>query len=442
MKSVFVLLIVLMLFLPLFAWSQTYLDKDGVLVLEGKRRFVIGCYHNPKDPAVLKEFAKNGINLVHCAADVKELDMLKSAGLYGWINTGGALDLGVNPTKNRAQLEQMVNLCKGHPALAVWEAPDEALWNITWEQVQKKFYSSTSTEAQQDSILAYHAGEVKRLSAGFKAGVNFIKSLDPQRPIWFNHAPRNTQADLAIFSALADIAGCDIYPVALGRTGHSDLRNVNMSCVGEYTDLMQSSAPGKPVWMVLQAFSWEHLLHPEREQVEASTFPTFAQSRFMAYDAILHGAKGILYWGSFKVSPRSLFWQSILQVTREIAALEPFLTSPELKDKLRVEPIAFVSSMPTQVAYTWRKFGGDDLIVVQQEDNEQYVEVGGLEELEDRELFELGTPRVYRVRNGRIRVNHAMSPHVLCTSKKYKVHSLQEMGKVWDETIYHPLQTR
>ncbi len=442
MKPIFSLLTAFCLLFPSITCSQAHLDKDGVLVLEGKRRFVIGCYHNPKDPAILEEFAKNGINLVHCAADVQELDMLRNAGLYGWINTGGALDLSVNTDKNRVQLEKMVNLCKDHPALAVWEAPDEALWNITWEQVTKKFYSSTSTEAQQDSILAYHAGEVKRLSAGFKAGVDFIKSLDPQRPIWFNHAPRNTQADLKVFSALADIAGCDIYPVAVGRTGHSDLRNINLSCVGEYTDLMQSSAPGKPVWMVLQAFSWEHLRHPETQPVEASTFPTFAQSRFMAYDAILHGAKGILYWGSFKVPAKSLFWQSILQVTREIAALEPFLTSPELKEKLRVEPIAFVSSMPTQVAYTWRKYGGDDLIIVLQEDNGQYVEVSGVDELEGRDLFELGTSRTYRVRKGRIRVNHAMSPHVLCTSKKYEVHLLQEVGKAWNDTTGHPLRTR
>ena len=55
----------------------------------------------------------------------------------------------------------------------------------------------------------------------------------------------------------------------------------------------------------------------------------------MAWDAILHGAKGILYWGSYMVNSKSLFWKSILGVTKEIAALEPFLLGNELKEKIK-----------------------------------------------------------------------------------------------------------
>ena len=41
---------------------------------------------------------------------------------------------------------------------------------------------------------------------------------------------------------------------------------------------------GRPVWMVLQAFSW-HVAKSGRTRL----YPTFAQSRFMAYDSIAHG---------------------------------------------------------------------------------------------------------------------------------------------------------
>jgi hypothetical protein len=74
---------------------------------------------------------------------------------------------------------------------------------------------------------------------------------------------------------------------------------------------MQAAAPAKPVWMVLQAFSWELLQNPLPEKYDVKQFPSYKHSRIMAWDAILHGAKGILYWGSYKVSTKTLFWKSM-----------------------------------------------------------------------------------------------------------------------------------
>jgi hypothetical protein len=68
------------------------LDSDGVLVLEGQRRFIIGSYYNPMNTAGLEELARNGFNLVHCAAQTDALDLARTAGLYAWVNTGNSID--------------------------------------------------------------------------------------------------------------------------------------------------------------------------------------------------------------------------------------------------------------------------------------------------------------------------------------------------------------
>jgi hypothetical protein len=418
--------------------AQPRLTADGYLELDGKKRFILGTYHNPADAEELNYLAQHGINLVHCSATAKDLDLARAAGLYGWINTGSSLDLSQDATNRHQALAKMIESFKSHPALAVWEAPDEALWNITWEAKYQQYFKKPWTDRQLDSLYAWHEKSVNVLVHGFEQGVKLTRQLDPNRPIWFNHAPRNTQAHLKKFSGMADIAGCDIYPVAVGQTGHSDLQNVTLSAVGDYTDLMQSAAPGKSVWMVLQAFSWQQLLQNKSLELNPETFPSFAQSRFMAYDAILHGAKGVLYWGS-SVSPlRAPYWQAILEVTKEIAKLEPFLTSAELKHTIKVTPFAFVSSQPTPVAYTLRNHENDYLLIVLPEVNDQYVKVEGLKDLEGRTLYELGTNKMYQVKQQHIIVSYQQEPHVLCTDKKFEVHRLQDF-KGWDKEKNPPL---
>src|SRR5690606_26326563 len=128
---------------------------------------------------------------------------------------------------------------------------------------------------------------------GMREGYSLLRTLDPKHPVWMNHAPRNQIAQLMAFNDAADIVGCDIYPVPFSAdNGHSDIGLRTIASVGAYTDRMQESAPGKPVWMVLQGFGWSDI-QPERK--EFMRRPEGHETRFMAYDAIVHGARGILY---------------------------------------------------------------------------------------------------------------------------------------------------
>ena len=57
--------------------------------------------------------------------------------------------------------------------------------------------------------------------------------------------------------------------------------------------------------------------------------PTWTQSRFMAYDAIINGARGIVYWGCNKIPCNSDFWYTLKDVIVEVSGLSDVLTSPE-----------------------------------------------------------------------------------------------------------------
>ena len=421
--------------------SEPHADEIKPVLINGESRFIIGSYHNPQNLDELKILADNGFNLVRSAANKEALDMIDEAGLNAWINTGGLIDFSKDHNQRKEKLTDLVSRFKDHPALAVWEVPDEALWSLGYPKFEFMFYGKEWSKEQQDSILKVLSIAIPKKAQGISDGCEQLRQIDSLHPIWMNHAPRNTSAQLHLFSKSADIVGCDIYPGKKGVDGHNELHNHRMSSVGAYTDIMQNAAPNKPIWMVLQAFSWDllKLKNPICENLDPMEFPSYKHSRFMAWDAILHGAKGILYWGSYMVDSKSLFLNSILGVTKEISALEPFLLEKELKDKIKIEPIQLTSAVTTRVASTLRKHKNDYLLVILQEDLSQALFVSGLDFLEGKTLYELTTDRGYVVKNGKIRVWFGKEPHVLCTSKKYDVVHESQFPLTWNNENNFPL---
>ncbi|MFB3788021.1 MAG: beta-galactosidase [bacterium] len=362
------------------------LDPDGLLRVDGKRVFILGLYENAKDDAFAQEAAEAGFNLIRVNPNQEDLDRAAAHGLQAWIPLGG---LPVESDAQKKSLRELIEKYKDHPALAVWEAPDEALWNVWWtrlnqDQARRREveaaipkFEGTTEQKQQLEILAaawrrYHgsgryalaeaveadiralvgmAPLTERLSdwrehleplyQQLAAGCEALRSVDTRHVLWFNHAPRNSLSDLARFGTLADIVGCDIYPVPFGPfVGHSDLPERNLPSVGRYTRRMIQSAPGKPAWMVLQGFGWDDINESPSRGEPKNRRPTLDEIRFMAYDAIVHGARGLLYWGTFAVEKPSAFWSDLKSVITELHRLQPFLSAPDATGQvtLAVEP--------------------------------------------------------------------------------------------------------
>ena len=232
------------------------------------------------------------------------------------------MQLGPDSVESETRLSEMLERCGTHPALAIWEGPDESLWMCT--------VNALSSEGTLNEKTATFNKNASDLLTGLTAGYEKIKKLDPHHPVWLNHAAGNSMELLEGFRYAADIVGADIYPLMPYTTHPLDISRIGLGWVGVTTSRMQESAPGKPVWMVLQGMSWGYLsgdLFAIKE--EPAQWPTFEESRFMAYNAIARGARGILYWGTHVLDKDSECWKGILNVVRELADSQPLLTASD-----------------------------------------------------------------------------------------------------------------
>ena len=85
---------------------------------------------------------------------------------------------------------------------------------------------------------------------------------------------------------------------------------------------MVTAGGGKPVWMTLQ-IAWSGVMPNQAHPDTVPRFPTYLEERFMAYQAIVAGARGLVFYGgNFTqiMRPRDAnlgwnwtFWQMVLR---------------------------------------------------------------------------------------------------------------------------------
>ncbi len=344
--------------------------RDGFVRKDGEKLFPLGFYEFPKSDTELRAWSASGVNLVRCH-DEKQLDRARAAGLLGWVPLGVAN----GPTDS---LRHTVEALKDHPALGVWEGPDELVWNFTAYSGLAKTAGFTREDwkNQTPKAVAYAEREAGRIMPRLRAAIRMVREVDRGRhPFWINEAADSDVRYVRQYVESVDITGCDYYPV---RSSPYDLRSI-----GRLTERWKRIGRGRPVWMVLQAFSW-HTARKDRGR----RYPSFAESRFMAYDAIAHGARGILYFGSDHIDVPA-FRDSLLALTAELAALQPFLVAPE-EPAVRAPVIDDLFDVPGRgVAVSARRKGDDWLVILVSEDQQRHlgVEVTGLDALDGRELL-------------------------------------------------------
>lgn len=295
-------------------YALTY-DKDGAIVVNGKRTLIIGSYYTAKSDRPYGELADAGFNLVR-GGSPEEMDQALAAGVMTWTAVG-ALDLEKR-AESEAALSERVKAIKDHPSLAVIETVDEPAWD--WLKKEPRVKPDVFAETYP-----------------------VIKNLAPNKLLYMNHAPTNLVSTMKAYNPGTDIVACDIYPVnpgglmssyALFPDGHQgDLNNTYISQVGEYVDKMrQVTGPDRPLFMVLQAFAWERLIQETdvvEQREEKVRYPSYSENRFMAYQALIKGANGIVYWGSGFMPQPSEAWSNLLRVTREIADLGEVIVTPD-----------------------------------------------------------------------------------------------------------------
>ncbi len=342
--------------------SVVAIDATGCLVIDGRKVFPIGLSEAPplggktrdgKD--AWAEVASAGVNFVRTglrewnlqqidnqvAAERARMDAAQAHGLFCWPRLGNAGNLpsptpGGQPSVNEQLLVKIANGLRAHPALGAYKGVDEpALGGVP--------------------------------AAGLARARTRLRAVDANHPIVIIQAPLGLVADLLPYRPAFDITGADIYPVAYPPGLHSDLSNRDISVVGDVTKKMVDAAGAKPIWMTLQ-IAWSGITPNQQNPNRVPRFPTLQEERFMAYQAIVNGARGLVFFGgqlTQVMAPLDAplgwnwrFWERVLQpLLAELTspAVLPALTAPVAQ--------AAVTASAADVEVTARR-SGDILHVI------------------------------------------------------------------------------
>ncbi|MCC6235770.1 MAG: hypothetical protein IT580_24245 [Verrucomicrobiales bacterium] len=326
---------------------RRWMDTDGTLQFSGKREFVLGLYQLPKRTGAMRDAAAAGFNLLHRPPTVAAYDEAWAQGLRGWSSVG-SLPEGNDRPAAAQRIRALVEGLRHHPGLLFWETEDEPTY--VW---------------QKPDALRVPAHLILETAA-------WVRRWDPDHALYLNHSPTHLVETLRCYNSASDIVATDIYPVipagipelyALwpdGRQG--DLADHTLAQVGRYADKMRTVAgPNRAVFMVLQAFAWEDLREKGRDPGRV-LYPTLSQLRFMAWQSVIHGVQGILWWGLSFLPEGAELWNDLLQVTRELASVKTALAAPPRQRGVQVRYHETGHSLDRGVEWTLRRAGTERIL--------------------------------------------------------------------------------
>ncbi|PWU15658.1 MAG: hypothetical protein C5B50_15125 [Verrucomicrobia bacterium] len=318
---------------PLTRPSHITFDSAGALVVDGQKVFPITLTIVPppgsKTPTgkdAYEEFRDGGAWFMRSGGPSwtnqetleKELRVQDAAAKHGmrccpWMGW----DLcAIKPgdTAREQQLRDVISKLKESPGMGLWKGDDEPEWG-------------------------------KRPPARVDNTARIIHEADPNHPIWLVQAPRGTVKSLKRYDAGWDVGGIDIYPISYPPGRHTEAANKEITMVGDFTRMMKEVAGSKPFWMTLQiAFSGAT---PPKGIIR---FPSAFDQRFMCYEAIINGARGLVFFGGG--NPTTLnerdaqlgwnwtYWDRILKpLLQEFVTSSPIaeaLVAPDSQTQLKV----------------------------------------------------------------------------------------------------------
>jgi acyl-CoA thioesterase-1 len=282
---------------------------DHTVLVGGKPFFPIGLYYcgeefedeSGKLLTQLRGYGFNTLGYYRWGTPNwrKELDRAHAAGFKVWIRGHDGFDLAL-PNAEKGALEQ-VRALRSHPALVFWEFQDEPILN------------KVSVE-------------------GSRKGYELVKKEDPNHPLlvveWPGAADR-----FQLWKGIGDIVATDLYPIPRERK-YGQLPNHDITQMRDYIAALRKGYGDKPVMLVLQAWAWEPLKDGEKG------YPTVRESRFMAYQAVIHGAKGLYYYGQVHCTKPS----SAAAISSE--AKDPAKAKKEFEECLRLNSLFWKSHKP------------------------------------------------------------------------------------------------
>jgi len=283
---------------------RSYIDGHGRLIRNGKPFFPLGLYAGggPKSEGPFKDadiiadspfncIMNYGVNYGSLEQIRAYLDYLHEKGLYiiyslkdMYAHSHYEL-LSVGPFKGEeAVVKGIVKEFRDHPAILAWYLNDE---------LPLEFLPQLEQHQQ------------------------WVSELDPNHPTW---VVLYQVDDLEHYLDTTDVMGVDPYPVA----------RAPIDQVAKWTDRAREAVgPNRGVWVVPQIFPWRNYHKEEKERGRA---PTYVEKCNMAWQAIIHGANGLVFYSFYDLKRGGDFdneWEQVKRMATQIKRLSPVILSVE-----------------------------------------------------------------------------------------------------------------
>jgi len=281
-------------------------DKHGFLVVEGKPYFPVGIYtlqdRGSEHDKVLAEARSAGFNTTvfyaYTPSTVKPLlDAAARQGIKAFVYPTIPFSVRTSTVTNEDVVKDVL-VRRDHPALLGWYLVDEP-----------------------EGIGKAGADPVRDL-------YQTVKETDTDHPCSLVIMSPKAAGD---YSRCADVIWIDPYPVPSRPVTYVS------DCTG---GAAQAVPKVKPVWTIPQAFDWSIWRTGKVDKVHR---PTPEEERCMTYLALVHGAKGIIYWahtGSrYYIEDYPEHWAAVKKLAGEMRDLTPALLTPDSKQKVEVTPM-------------------------------------------------------------------------------------------------------
>ncbi|MEG3925469.1 hypothetical protein [Microcoleus sp. D3_18a_C4] len=265
---------------------------DGTAMVNGKPFFPFGFYHVSSSSTAevrinhMREIAAAGFNIIHPSFKTNEkfeeyekfLNEAERSGIY--VLTEFELIPRVNPI-------EVVNKFKNKPVIWGWSIADDV--------------DSNKDGFTPHQILDLHCK---------------FKMADPAH---ITYISGSKEKKIANFINTADAIGVQAYPVG---------ENLSLNWVKHMISIARDAAPkNRLIIGNVQSFRWYYA---------GAKVPTFDEIRNMTYQAILAGAKGIIYYTYYdrqwSLPEHPELWLGIKSLVPEMQAISSFLLDGDLKN--------------------------------------------------------------------------------------------------------------
>jgi hypothetical protein len=233
------------------------------------------------------------------------------------------LDQPIEETGAAAQMET-INACyQGIPILGYQTYDDAPIYGGVGVPLQKMW--------QFNRLMKQYSSAINPYVFAVHPTVDEVNSSMGNTAPWLADL---LSANLPSYSTpqVADNIGLYRYPIPGGSP----------TDIGKAIDGLRnsSSSPTRPL-IVLQGFGWHDLTAGSTERR-----PTTQETYFMAFQAIVHGAGGVMWWGANFIESSSALWKAITSTSRVINTISPWLVQPDSAVSVRASGVETLLKAP------------------------------------------------------------------------------------------------